>query len=348
MGRRIALLAAVASLVLAPVTGHALGSGAKTPAVRATVMPKAVVTPNGAWTTYHYDNSRAGYDPTAPAIASVAPTPGWTLATLDGEVYGSTLIYQGVVYAATLNNTVYALNQIDGTVLWSKNVGAPQTGGWSCGNINPTGILGTPVIDTAANRIYVVAEITGTTPTYHLFGLDLAASGNIVLNTAIAPAGFNWTTQQERGALALPNGRLYVPFAGHIGDCGQVSGWVVGVHTDGTTTLDVYQTAGFGSGLWSAGGVAVDRRGNVYGATGNGVPGGCNAVNQNDAVVRLSSTLALQDWFMPQDWQANWCNNDQDLGSAGPLLISSNLLFHAHKAVDVILLKPRALGRVSR
>jgi len=346
MARRVALLAAAASLVLTSFTVLAVHASVKAPAAKATAAPKAVVTPNGAWTTYHYDNSRAGYDPTAPAIASVAPTPGWTLATLDGEIFASTLIYQGVVYAATLNNTVYALNQIDGTVLWSKNVGAPQTGGWGCGNINPTGILGTPVIDTAANRIYVVAEITGTTPTYHLFGLDLAASGNIVLNTAIAPAGFDWTIQQERGALALANGRVYVPFGGRIGDCGQYSGWVVGVHTDGTTTLDVYQTAGFGSGLWSAGGVAVDGSGNVYGATGNGVAGGCNAVNQNDAVVRLSSTLALQDWFMPQDWQANWCNNDQDLGSAGPLLISSSLLFQAGKWGTGFLLNPAALGGV--
>src|SRR5260370_6676301 len=168
MGRRIALLAAVASLVLAPVTGHALGSGAKTPAVRATVMPKAVVTPNGAWTTYHYDNSRAGYDPTAPAIASVAPTPGWTLATLDGEVYGSTLIYQGVVYAATLHNTVYALNQIDGTVLWSKNVGAPQTGGRSFGHINTTGTLGTPGIHTPPKRLHVAPEATATPHPSHL------------------------------------------------------------------------------------------------------------------------------------------------------------------------------------
>src|SRR5260370_27194430 len=128
MGRRIALLAAAAALVLAPPTVLAFGTGVKSPTARATVVPKAVVTPNGAWTTYHHDNSRAGYDPAAPAIASVAPTAGWTLATLDGEVYGSPLIFNGIVYPATLQNTVYALNQTDGSAIWSKNVGAPQTG----------------------------------------------------------------------------------------------------------------------------------------------------------------------------------------------------------------------------
>ena len=67
MGRRIALLAAVAALVLAPPTVLAFGTSAKAPAARATVAPKAVVTPNGAWTTYHHDNAHTGYDPSAPA-----------------------------------------------------------------------------------------------------------------------------------------------------------------------------------------------------------------------------------------------------------------------------------------
>src|SRR5450759_1947590 len=146
----------------------------------AVAAPQPAVSANGSWTTYHHDDAHTGNDPAAPAVGAVAPTPGWTQTTLDGEVFAEPLIYNGIVYAATLNNTVYALNQSDGTLIWSKNVGVPQTSGWSCGNINPTGILGTPVIDAAANRIYVVAEITGTTPTYHLFGLDLGNLGNIV------------------------------------------------------------------------------------------------------------------------------------------------------------------------
>src|SRR6266849_6402473 len=129
-------------------------------------------------------------------MPSVLRTPALAAAAMDGEVYAEPLIYNGVVYAATLNNTVYAFNQATGAQVWSKNVGAPQTGGWSCGNISRSGILGTPVIDVAANRIYAVAEITGTTPTYHLFGLDLANARNVVLDTPLAPAGFDWTIEQ--------------------------------------------------------------------------------------------------------------------------------------------------------
>lgn len=299
---------------------------------------------SGAWTQYHRDDGHTGNDPTLGTASSVST--GWTSGALDGEVYASPLIFNGVVYAATLQNTVYALRQSDGVVLWSKNVGAPQTGGWTCGNINPTGILGTPVIDAAANRIYVVAEITGTTPAYHLFGLDLAALGNKVFDVTVAPAGFDWKIQQDRGALSLHGGYVYIPFGGRIGDCGSYNGWVVGVPTGGGMS-NVYKTADTGSGLWGAGGVVVDdATGNVFGATGNGVAGGCTTAGQNDAVVRLSPTLALQDWFMPSDWQNNWCLNDQDLGSAGPLLISPNLLFQAGKRGGGFLLNPNNLGGV--
>jgi outer membrane protein assembly factor BamB len=273
---------------------------------------------------------------------------GWVSPTLTGEIFAEPLIFNGAVYAATLDNMVYALNQATGAVIWSNSVGAPQTSGWVCGNISPTGILGTPVIDTAANRIYVVAEITGATPTYHLFGLDLANSGNIVLDTAIAPTGFDWSIQQQRGALSLHGGFVYVPFGGRLGDCGSYNGWVVGVPTSGSTTLNVYKTADLGSGLWGAGGLAIDdATGNVFGATGNGVAGGCNTTGQNDAVVKLSPTLALLDWFMPQDWQNNWCLNDQDLGSAGPLLLGSKLLFQAGKRGGGFLLNTGNLGHVN-
>src|SRR5256885_6256766 len=58
----------------------------------------AAITPNGAWTTYHHDNSRAGYDSTAaPAISATA---GWVSPVLDGPIYGEPLVYQGIVYAS--------------------------------------------------------------------------------------------------------------------------------------------------------------------------------------------------------------------------------------------------------
>jgi outer membrane protein assembly factor BamB len=308
----------------------------------------AMVPAGSSWTTYHHDNGHTGYDPAAPAAGTIAATPGWTQTTLDGEVYAEPLVYAGVVYAATLNNTVYALRQSDGTELWHKNLGAPVTGGWCNGNVSPQGILGTGVVDTVANRIYV-ATILNSTKHYYLFGLDLATSGTLVLQTDLTVAtGMEWTIQQQRGALSLANGNVYVPFGGRWGDCGTYHGYVVGAPTSGTGVPPFYQTPSSGSGIWAAGGVVVDdaATNNVFAATGNGVAGGCGSVNQNDAVVRLApTTLAMQDYFMPNDW-GTWCSNDEDLGSAGPVLLSPNLIFQAGKQGGGFLLDPNALGGV--
>jgi polyvinyl alcohol dehydrogenase (cytochrome) len=306
----------------------------------------------GSWTIYHHDDAHTGYDPTQPNVSSVST--GWTSGTLDGQVYAEPLIYGGRVYSATLNNTVYAIDQATGATIWSMHLGTPQASGWVCGNVSLMGILGTPVIDTVANRIYAVAEIAGTTPTYHLFGLDLANSGNIVLDTVVSPAGFDWKIQQERGALALANGYVYVPFGGRAGDCFDKTvtptipyyGWVVGAPTSGVGSPKVFQTPSTAESVWAAGGVVVDDTShNVFFATGNAIP--CSGSSFSDAIVRVSPTLASPTFFEPNDWQANWCAPDSDLGSASPVLISPNLMFTAGKRGGGFLLDPSNLGGVN-
>lgn len=302
---------------------------------------------SGAWTQYHHDDAHTGYHASETQVTSAAA--GWVSPVLDQQVYASVLVYNGLVYAATLNNTVYALNQATGTVSWSNHLGAPVAGGWGCGNVSPQGILGTPVIDVAGGRIYVAALFLSD-HLYHVIGLALA-TGVIQMDTPIPATidgGFDWTIQQERGALSVHNGYVYVPIGGRAGDCGPYHGWVIGAPTNGSTSLADYKTPGQASGLWAAGGVAIDdTTGMLFAATGNGTGSGCSSVNQNDAVVRLSPALVLRDWFMPVDWQANWCQNDQDLGSAGPLLISPNLLFQAGKWGGGFLLNPNNLGHVN-
>jgi PQQ-like domain len=352
--RRLAILQQsllAALLCLAPLA-------APLPAQAATHIPVPAIVPNGSWTTYHHDDGHTGFDPLAPTAvaASIGPTTGWKQTVLDAEVYAEPLIYNGLVYVATLNNTVYALNQTDGSIVWSRNLGAAETGGWLCGNVSPQGILGTPVIDPGTGRIYVAALFTSDI--YHVEGLNLT-TGLVERDTPLTLTGafatFDRTIQQQRGALVVRNGFVYVPFGGRAGDCGNYSGWVVGVPTSGSGTPNVFQTPNTGNGIWTAGGIVVDdSTGNVFGTTGNGVNNGSgdgcsadisgNPVFQNDAVVRLSSTLVQSDFFMPDDWQADWCQNDQDLGSASPLLISPNVLFQAGKWGTGFLLDPTNLG----
>ena len=341
MGLVLSIGAAAPAAATAPAASRSIGSVKSTPGV-----------PNGAWTTYHRDDGHTGHDPTLSSTATGAGA-GWVSGTMDDTVHAEPLVYNGVVYAATLGNTVYAFDQSTGATLWSKNVGAPQTTGWSCGNISPTGILGTPVIDTVANRLYAVAEDAGSTPTYYLFGLDLGNKGAIVLQTVVTTpaAGFDWTIEQERGALGLHNGFVYVPFGGRAGDCGSYHGYVFAVPTNGNAVTNFYQTPGQGAGFWAAGGVVIDdSTGKVFDSSGNGTASGCNnnldgtPTYENDAVVRLSSTLAHEDAFIPLDWQRNWCSNDQDLGSASMVLISSTLAFQAGKWGNGFLVNPEALG----
>ncbi|HET9781681.1 MAG TPA: choice-of-anchor D domain-containing protein [Candidatus Dormibacteraeota bacterium] len=308
---------------------------------------KAGLTPNGSWTTYHFDHAHTGFDPAAPAMSAVQTTPGWNLSALDQQVYGEVLVSGGLVYAATLNNTVYALDQNTGSIVWQDHLGAPQTFGWICGNISASGILGTMAIDAPANRIYAVGEIAGSTPIFHLWGLDLS-SGNVVMDVPLAPAGFDWKIQQQRGAIAIANGYVYVPFGGRAGDCfdnGQpYFGWVVGVPVGGGSNL-VYRTPSGGESVWDAGGIVVDDTShNVFFATGNAIP--CSGATYSDAVVRVSPTLGSPSFFEPNDWQANWCGPDSDLGSASPTLLSPNLMFQSGKHGGGFLLNPTNLGGV--
>ena len=312
-----------------------------------TAQPKAAaVVPNGSWPVYHHDNAHTGYDGTQPTSSTA--TTGWVSGTMDAPVYGSPLVYGGIVYSATLNNTVYAFNQADGSTLWSRNLGAPTTTGWNCGNVSFQGILGTPVIDTAAGRIYVAA--LGSDHVYRVFGLGLA-SGATQLTTAIpttiGDGTFDWTIQQQRGALGLANGFVYVPFGGRWGDCGSYHGWVVGVPTNGGTTPAVYETPSTGSGIWAAGGVVTDdATGNVFFATGNAMPrSSCPTAVNSDSVIRTGPALGTAtSFFQPQDWLANWCDTDTDLGSASPTLISPSLAFMSGKYGQGFLLDPTNLG----
>jgi len=115
--------------------------------------------------------------------------------------------------------------------------------------------------------------------------------------------GFDWKIQQERGALALANGYVYVPFGGRAGDCfdGRTPyyGWVVGVPIDGVSPLRVYQTPSSAESVWAPGGVVVDNAStNVFIPTGNAIP--CLGSTMSDAVVRVSAALSGPTFFEPR------------------------------------------------
>ena len=348
-GLKLAGALAAALLVGATASNHPAQAIAASPHSAAPKVATPIVT-NGAWPVYHHDDGHTGYDSTQPAATGA--TTGWASAALDGTIYAEPLVYQGIVYVATLNNSVYAFNQSDGSAIWARNLRAPETTGWSCGNVSPQGIIGTPVIDPAGGRIYVVTLDT-TDDLYRVEGLNLV-TGVVEVSTVIttmALSGFDWHIEQQRGALALHNGTVYIPFGGRAGDCGNYHGFVFSMNIATGAMGTPYITPGSGAGFWTAGGVVIDdSTGKVFETSGNGVGSGCAAntngtpTYENDAVVRLSAALAHEDAFIPQDWQANWCANDQDLGSASMVLISPTLAFQAGKWGTGFLVNPQSLG----
>jgi outer membrane protein assembly factor BamB len=267
---------------------------------------------------FGHDPSRHGVDAADPAIQSVRRR--WSSVSLDGAVYGQPLIAGSTVIATTEADTVYALSAANGQLQWRTNLGTPVPGGdLPCGDIDPSGITSTPVIDRAARTVWVVAFVQ---PAHHeLVALDLD-TGSVRSRVNIDPPGSDPKVEQQRGALLLENGTVYVPYGGLYGDCGDYHGWVVGARTDGTGGLLSWQVpSGREAGIWAPGGAVADAAGDIVATTGNSASS--STFDDGNAVVRLSANLQQLDWFAPPDW-ATLNAHDADLGSTSPALVGPN------------------------
>jgi len=238
-------------------------------------------------------------------------------------VYASPLIVSGHVLVATENNTVYSLDLFSGAVVWKQHLGDPvDASTLPCGNIQPvTGITGTPAADVVAGRLYVVAFLRG----FHhvLFTLSLV-DGSVVTQQMVDPAGSVPSVQQERGALAIGSGHVYIPFGGLYGDCGNYHGYVVAVPAVGTVVgspMLVYRTpVAREAGIWSPAGPTISASGSVYVVTGNG--SATSSFAYSNSVIELSPDLQVRSFFAPSNWRSLDAS-DADLGSVGATFVSS-------------------------
>jgi len=292
-----------------------------------------------------FDNARDGHSTADPAFGTVGPA--WTSPSLNGQIYAEPLVYGGVVYVATENDQLYALNQANGAILKQWNLGGPA-GGFRCGNIN--GITGTPVIDTV-NRVLYAVGATNTAPTYKLFKVDLANYSTPVQSfNAQSLTGFDPTIQGQRGALALNNGTVYVPYGGRAGDCGVYHGYVAAFDLNGNP-VGAFETTphSCAGGVWSPGGESVDGSGNVYAGSGNGPTSGltgCSPTNVYDyqeSVLKLNATAGLVANWAPQNW-LSLDQGDTDIGSVTPTLLPGGLIFQSGKNGHGYVLDSSALG----
>ena len=128
---------------------------APAPTRRSTPLGAVPATTN--WVTFQHDPARTGAADDGRGFgAGVSATPQWTR-DLDGNLYAQTLVAGDAVIAATEGDSVYSLDARTGAIRWRTPLGDPVDGSTlTCGNINPSGITSTPVVDIAAATIYVV------------------------------------------------------------------------------------------------------------------------------------------------------------------------------------------------
>ncbi len=276
--------------------------------------------------------------------------------SFSGHVYAQPLYWQppgsvsGMLIVATESDTVEAIDARSGKIAWSRNLGRPVAlSALPCGNIDPLGITGTPVIDPGTQAVYLDAMVAAASgPRHKIFAVSLKDGAllpgwPVDVAAALAAQGrqFDDPDQNQRGALAILDGRVYVPYGGHFGDCGDYHGWVVGVGLANPADVVAWSTRAPGGGIWAPGGIASEGR-SLFVATGNTMD--ARGWSDGEAVFRLTPDLARstrpQDYFAPSDWRALDAT-DADLGGANPLPLD---LPAANGAQKLVL----ALGKDAR
>ena len=290
-------------------------------------------------------------------------------ATYTGAAFAQALYLdrggdRDLVIAATEANQVSAFGPT-GAVAWRAELGAPQpmpnaAEGAPCGNISPLGITGTPVIDFASGTLYLDAMIRDGNAAHHrIFALSVDDGSTrsgwpVDVGTALTGTAtpFLSAPQNQRGGLTLVGSRVYVPYGGHSGDCGNYHGWVVAVPVDRPSAPTAFVTTSVRSGDWTPGGLSSDGT-SVFAVFGNGDAGAAWA--HSEAAVRLGTGATFsgspRDYWAPPNWQ-NLDQTDLDLaGPAMPLDLSgatpSALLIAFGKDGNVYLLDRNNFGGIA-
>ena len=294
------------------------------------------------WPTYHRTADHAGVAAPGSTFSDVQQT--WSTAPLDAAVYASPLYVGGHILVATENNTIYSLDVSSGSTTWQTHLGDPAlASSLPCGNIRPTvGITSTPTVDTNAGVLYAVGMFQPSH--YELYGVDIS-SGAVVFHRALDETIVDAPSEGQRGALALEQGRVYVPFGGRLGDCGDYHGQVIAASvSDPNAPLLTYTTPAPRTGIWAASGVGVAADGTLFVATGNGEAN--SADGRTEAVLALSPDLKELDSWQADDWQA-LDRSDIDIGSVSPAILQDmGLIFQSGKNGKGYVLRMGSLGGV--
>lgn len=313
-------------------------------------------------TTYHNDNLRTGWNPGETILTpqSVKKSSFGLLqtVTLDDQVDAQPLYVSGetingsqhnVVYVATENNSVYAIDAQSGQVLLQNNFGKPVyytnlPGG--CNNNGPNvGIDSTPVIDPSSGTLYLIAYTwEKNAPVFRIHAVSLATLADTATPVVITASGmlsngttyqFNPAASRQRAALLLANGNVYAGFASFCDEAANESrGWVLGWQ-GGTLAplaankLNNRQAASpdnfFLTSVWMSGyGLAANSAGSVFFVTGNSDYSGHTynkVTNISESAAEMSGDLSTEQGLFTPSNHVYLETVDGDFGSGGLMLL---------------------------
>lgn len=316
--------------------------------------------------TWHYDNGLTGQNLSESALTPANVTslhfgPIFSDA-IDGYAYAEPLYVanvsvpgsgsHNVVFVATEHDSVYAFDaDQQGPPLWHASFINPSAGittvpstDTNCTDLVPeVGITSTPVIDRSTNTLYVVVRTKENGQYFtRLHALDLTTGAekfggpvNIaasISNSSGGQASFDSLLNNQRTALLLANGNVYIGFSSHC-DNGPYHGWLLAYSATTLKQTAAFSTSPDGSegGLWMSGASpSADANGNIFIISGNGTfDADSGGRDYADSFVKLNSALAPTDFFTPFNEDA-LSTNDSDVGSSGGILLPDQSGAHPH------------------
>ena len=327
-------------------------------------------------TQYHNDGKRSGLYTDSAFTQSAAANLTRDLSfdgAIVGNVYAQPLYIESgpngpMIIAVTESNNVYALDSVDGSIIWQRNVGAPVPApDLQCTEVGSMGIIGTPVVDLNSRALFLNAMVTpdgGTTIKHYIISLNVDTGAinsgwpvDVELMAQFNGLHFIAAIQQQRPALAIIGNILYVGY-GSMGDCDLYHGWLVGVPINNPASVTAWAAATAGSAtggaIWGVGGIASDGN-NPFVTTGNTIDAG-GTWSGGEAVIRFQPGPVFSgntsDYWAPTNWQT-LDSQDADLGASGPLLVDvpdatpSRLVVAMGKDQNAYLLNRDNLGGIT-
>lgn len=321
--RTVLALVSACSVLLAACSGSS--GEAASPHLRASAPATSVAgatasnaAPASSWPEYHGDPGHSGYSATMPAVhhAKLAAN-----LKLNGEVYASPILVGSHIIVATENDVVYSLDA-QHRQAWKVTLGSPSPSEErQCGDITPLGITGTPIYDRTHDSVYVVAEMAGNVR-HTLFALN-PTTGAVRWKRSVDLPGVSAKDMQQRGALAITHGKVWVSYGAQAGDCGNYKGRVVGVPLTGHgASVSYTPPTKRGGGIWNAAGPTVGPAGDLLVVSANGAAFPGDAYDHTNTVLRVNGAGHLVDSFAPKNW-AMFNQQDVGLGSQGVALVGS-------------------------